>query len=47
MEVEIILDRKSKTYFEGEDVMGVVKISCKGKALSGNNHCVKCTKPRQ
>ena len=30
MEVDIILDRKSKTYFEGEDVKGVVKISCKG-----------------
>ena len=32
MEVEIILDRKSKTYFEGEDVKGVVKISCKGNS---------------
>ena len=30
MEVEIILDRKNKTYFEGEDVKGVVKILCKG-----------------
>ena len=30
MEVEIILDRKSKTYYEGEDVNGIVCISCKG-----------------
>ena len=32
MEVEIILDRRSKTYYEGEDVKGVVKILCKGNS---------------
>ena len=30
MNVEIILDRKNKTYFEGEEVNGIVRISCKG-----------------
>ena len=32
MEVEIVLDRKSKTYFEGEEVQGLVKISCWGNS---------------
>ena len=32
MEVEIFLDRKSKTYFEGEEVQGLAKISCRGNS---------------
>ena len=30
MEVEISLQRKSKTYVEGENVIGIVHITCKG-----------------
>ena len=29
MDVEIILDRKNKTYYEGEEVNGMVRISSK------------------
>ena len=30
MEVEIILDRKSKTYLEGENITGIVQLSTLG-----------------
>ena len=30
MDVDIILHRKSKTYYEGEDVTGTVRITCQG-----------------
>ena len=30
MELEIILDRKSKTYLEGENITGIVKLSTLG-----------------
>ena len=30
MDVEIILQRTNKTYFEGEDIKGTVRIACNG-----------------